>query len=212
MYVYGAFCLTRDDVQRHPSYTDVVKSKEDLLVQCGFRRFRSTPIFSQHNINCDKHKFERFLQPDRTSVASVFAPITFTPAPVLLFKEVQGRPRLVASGTLLGADPNRIMLKKVVLTGYPYKIHKRTAVIREMFYNPGTFSPSRARAASLHDAELSLSPPADDVRWFKPVELYTKQGRTGHILEPLGTLRPPPPASRCLHALSADLCLQAHTV
>jgi pre-rRNA-processing protein TSR1 len=28
---------------------------------------------------------------------------------------------------------------------------------------------------------------ADDVRWFAPVELWTKYGRSGHIKEPLGT-------------------------
>jgi pre-rRNA-processing protein TSR1 len=27
----------------------------------------------------------------------------------------------------------------------------------------------------------------DDIRWFKPVELWTKSGRRGRITEPLGT-------------------------
>lgn len=27
----------------------------------------------------------------------------------------------------------------------------------------------------------------DDVRWFKPVELWTKSGRRGRMTEPLGT-------------------------
>lgn len=45
-----------------------------------------------------------------------------------------------------------MILKRIVLTGYPFKINKRKAVIRLMFYNP------------------------DDVKYFKPVELATKLG------------------------------------
>ena len=35
-------------VRRHPSNTDPIKSKEELVFHCGFRRFRACPIFSQH--------------------------------------------------------------------------------------------------------------------------------------------------------------------
>lgn len=35
----------------------------------------------------DKHKMERFLRPDAPTVVSVYAPITFPPAGVLLFKQ-----------------------------------------------------------------------------------------------------------------------------
>lgn len=35
----------------------------------------------------DKHKMERFLRPDAPTVVSVYAPITFSPAGVLLFKQ-----------------------------------------------------------------------------------------------------------------------------
>ncbi len=35
----------------------------------------------------DKHKMERFLRPDAPTVVSIYAPITFSPAGVLLFKQ-----------------------------------------------------------------------------------------------------------------------------
>lgn len=35
-------------VSRHPGNTEPVKAKEELIFHCGFRRFRASPLFSQH--------------------------------------------------------------------------------------------------------------------------------------------------------------------
>ncbi|KAM4566344.1 pre-rRNA-processing protein TSR1 homolog [Odontesthes bonariensis] len=150
-------------VRRHPSNTEPIKSKEELVFHCGFRRFRACPTFSQHTA-ADKHKMERFLQQDAPTVVSVYAPITFPPAGVLLFKQRNdGIQDLVATGNLLSCDPQRVVLKRIVLSGHPFKINRRSAVVRYMFFN------------------------RDDIMWFKPVELRTKWGRRGHIKEALGT-------------------------
>ncbi|KAG8298608.1 ribosome biogenesis protein tsr1 [Homalodisca vitripennis] len=144
-------------------FQDPIKSKEQLVFQCGYRRFRASPIFSQHT-NGSKHKYERYFQPNSTVVATVFAPITFPPASVLAFKEKKdGTQVLVATGSVLSVNPDRVVVKRVVLSGHPFKVHKRTAVVRFMFFN------------------------REDIDWFKPVELRTKYGRRGHIKEPLGT-------------------------
>uniref|UniRef100_A0A8D3ABD0 Pre-rRNA-processing protein TSR1 homolog n=2 Tax=Scophthalmus maximus TaxID=52904 RepID=A0A8D3ABD0_SCOMX len=150
-------------VRRHPSNTEPIKSKEELVFHCGFRRFRASPIFSQHT-SADKHKMERFLRPDAPTVVSVYAPITFSPAGVLLFKQKDdGIQDLVATGSVLSCDPRRVVLKRIVVSGHPFKINRRSAVVRYMFFN------------------------RDDIMWFKPVELRTKWGRRGHIKEALGT-------------------------
>ena len=57
----------------------------------------------------------------------------------------------------------RIILKRIILTGYPLKTHKKRSVVRFMFFNP------------------------NDVKYFRPVELYTKFGLRGHIKDSLGT-------------------------
>eukprot|EP01041_Mallomonas_annulata_P001443 gene1443-2777_t len=121
---------------------DIIQGKDELIFQVGFRTFSARPVFSEANLNCDKHKMERFLLPGRFSVASVFGPVTYQPS---------------------GVDPDRIVLKKVILTGHPVRARKRYAVVKHLFHTP------------------------EDVRWFKPAELVTKHGLRGHIREPVGT-------------------------
>ncbi|CRH01407.1 ribosome biogenesis protein TSR1, putative [Plasmodium relictum] len=70
---------------------------------------------------------------------------------------------LIAHGKVVNCDCKRIIMKRICLCGQIFKIHKKKAVIRNMFYNP------------------------KDINYFKPVELHTKFGLTGKILESLGT-------------------------
>ncbi|KAJ1949833.1 ribosome biogenesis protein tsr1 [Linderina macrospora] len=158
-------------VTRNEEYEAPVRSKDPLVLHCGFRRYAVRPLFSQHTRGGpgtnNVHKFERFLQHGRVSVATVFAPIQFGASPVSLYlpepADESSLPTLVATGTSLEVNPARILAKRIVLTGAPYKIHKRGAVVRYMFFTP------------------------EDIAWFKPVQLHTKYGRTGHIAESLGT-------------------------
>ena len=137
---------------------DVIKSKERLTIHMGYRRFTVCPVFSQHT-NGSKHKYERYWREGSTVVMTFFAPIFFPPSPVLVMQHGE----LVGSGSLLSCDPDRLVIKRGVLSGHPFKVNKRSCVVRFMFFN------------------------RTDIEWFKPVELRTKTGRRGHIKEPLGT-------------------------
>ncbi|CAL4895990.1 unnamed protein product [Urochloa decumbens] len=151
-------------IKKHDSYEAPIKSKEPLIFNVGFRQFTARPLFSSDNINCNKHKMERFLHHGRFSVASVYAPICFPPLPLIVLKNRDGeQPAIAAVGSLKSVDPDRIILKKIVLTGYPQRVSKLKAIVRYMFHNP------------------------EDVKWFKPVELWTKHGRRGRIKETVGT-------------------------
>ncbi|XP_076105555.1 pre-rRNA-processing protein TSR1 homolog [Mytilus galloprovincialis] len=150
-------------IKKNSFYTKPIKSKERLIFHVGYRRFSACPVFSQHT-NGSKHKLDRFLPADTVTMATVYAPTMFPPASVLVFKETySGEHELVATGSLHSVNPNRIVTKRTVLSGLPFKINKRSAVVRFMFFN------------------------REDIDWFKPVELRTKWGKRGHIKEPLGT-------------------------
>ena len=126
-----------------------IKSKDALTFRCGWRTWQSRPIFSQHNLNSDKHKFERYMPSGGGCffAASVFGPVTYAPCPVMMFREasdteltddggVVGKREFLAHGSMLGADADRIVLKRIIMTGYPTRVHKRHATVKYMFYNP----------------------------------------------------------------------------
>lgn len=183
---------------RNTEYTETIKSKDPVLMLLGPRLLCVNPIYSEHSmaisnprpgpdgsVEVHPNKFYRFLPPPTPTpaVGTIYAPITFgSPSITLLRPRSWGAepetgydergvganqyPDLIGSGSLLkknGQGPLRANIKRVVLTGEPFKIHKKTATIRWMFFNP------------------------DDVRYFAPITLRTKYGRTGHIREPLGT-------------------------
>ncbi|PIK52188.1 putative pre-rRNA-processing protein TSR1-like [Apostichopus japonicus] len=127
-------------IKRHFTSEEPIKSKERLIFQVGYRRFSACPIFSEHTVG-NRQKYERFLPKDTSVVvATVYAPICFPPSSVLVFKEnSSGLHALVATGTTLGSNPDRIVVKRAVLSGHPFKIINRTAVVRYMFSTERTF-------------------------------------------------------------------------
>lgn len=157
-----------------------LRSKDPIVIEAGFRRHTVWPIYS-HDGGGDKHKFLRYLYPGVPAVASFYGPIIYPHAPGLVYTrqgtaamsnsepmkdESHGAPvseELVGVGRIAGPDPLRVNVKRIILTGIPVKVLKRKATVRHMFHSP------------------------DDVRYFKPVDLFTKHGKRGSIKEPIGT-------------------------
>jgi len=151
-------------VKRHFESSEIVNSKENLELHLGFRIFPCRPIFSKIFAGISKSKFEKKTYRDQVYMASIYGEVTFPPANALFFKTLEnGTKELVASGELMRPDPLRVILKRIILCGYPFKINKRKSVVRMMFFNP------------------------QDVNYFSPIELITKNGLRGHIVESLGT-------------------------
>jgi pre-rRNA-processing protein TSR1 len=160
----------------------IIKSKDPMILIHGFRKLVIRPLYSADSRGSanNVHRFERFLHHGRTVLGSFYGPIGFTNEPILMFRpstSPDGEPNLnfdstsnpsedpviVGTGHLVPPTPTRVIAKRIILTGHPFKIHKRSAVIRYMFFNPR------------------------DIEYFKPIQLYTKLGRIGHIKESLGT-------------------------
>lgn len=142
-----------------------IKAKDTLVVQVGPRRMVINPLFSQAGGTGRNNvaKFERFLVPGRTSVATVVGPVMWGSVPAVFWRQTEHGLKLVGSGSFVNVDQARVVAKRVVLTGHPFKIHKKLVTVRYMFFN------------------------AEDVAWFKAIPLFTKRGRSGFVKESLGT-------------------------
>lgn len=161
-----------------------LKAKEELVVQCGARRTVVNPVFSAgDNTPNNVHKFDRFLHPGRSAIATWIGPMTWGAVPILVFRNKKteedpevldsadaakepislDRLELIGTGTVIAPDPARVIAKRAILAGHPYKIHKKVVTIRYMFFN------------------------SEDVSWFKALQLWTRRGRSGFIKESLGT-------------------------
>lgn len=146
-----------------------IPSKSPILIQIGPRRFLIHPLFSElSNTPNNVHKYLRYLHPGQTAVASFIAPLTWSSStPVLYFALPAHHPNtqleLLATGSLLAPSPSRVLAKRIILTGAPFKVHKKLVTIRYMFFNK------------------------EDVEWFKALRLWTKRGRQGFMRESLGT-------------------------
>jgi pre-rRNA-processing protein TSR1 len=147
------------------SLEEPLKAKTELYMQCGSRHLKVTPILSEYNNTKNNvHKFNRYLHPGQTAVATVIAPLTWGTTPTLFFlKGEDGALTLAGTGSSLPPDTARVVAKRTVLTGHPYKIHRRLVTVRYMFFNN------------------------EDVNWFKALPLWTRRGRSGFIKESLGT-------------------------
>ena len=146
-------------IKRTAENKEVIPAKTMMEFHCGFRRMKIQPVFSMETnpgSSSEKLKYMRFLRSDMCAVATAICPIVFSPCKVLCFTENSYKSESVdiiaATGVVMPPNPLKCILKRIILTGYPLKCHKKKAVIRYMFFEP------------------------KDIKYFKPVELYTKNG------------------------------------
>ena len=145
-------------------------NKNVFECHCGFRRYLIKPIFSTEvSTGGDKLKIQRYLEKDKFYIMSTYAQLTYPNSPIILFthktlddNSIEDKLSFCGTGTTLESNDKKVILKKIVLTGYPVKIKKKKAIVRYMFFNP------------------------TDINYFKPIQLTTKKGLRGNITESVG--------------------------
>ncbi|KAJ3871944.1 GTP binding protein [Lentinula edodes] len=136
--------LLRLRLKRHRFHPRPLKSNDPLILSIGWRRFQTLPIYSldDHSIRMRMIKYT----PDHMHCFATFWGPGMVPGlGVCAFNSVYDGPtssggggngfRVSATGTLLSLSPGTSspIVKKLKLTGTPYKVFKNTAFIKGMF-------------------------------------------------------------------------------
>lgn len=122
-------------IKKHRWYKKILKTKDPLIVSVGWRRFQTLPVYSKLEDNL-KNRMLKYTPEHVTCMGHFWGPITPQGTGVLAVQDVATRQagfRIAATGSIVELDKSTCVMKKLKLTGVPFKVYKKTAFIKGMF-------------------------------------------------------------------------------
>ena len=122
-------------IKRHRWHKRILKTNDPLIFSLGWRRLQTMPIYSTSD-NRSRNRMLKYTPEHMHCFGTFYGPLIAPNTGFSCYQSFSTKNpgfRIAASGTVLDVDEAPEIVKKLKLTGIPYKIFRNTAFIRDMF-------------------------------------------------------------------------------
>lgn len=122
-------------IKKHRWGRKILKTNDPLIFSLGWRRFQTMPLYSLFS-EATRNRMLKYTPEHMHCLATFYGPITPQNTGFCCLQSVSERKeafRIAATGVVLDIDRTSEVVKKLKLTGTPYKVFKNTAFVKDMF-------------------------------------------------------------------------------